>query len=136
MSDDTPKIIVDDDWKEEARKEQEVADRETREMPEAGEIPPASFVEILQLLGMQATAGLGMMTDPQTGQQIPPNLGIAKHFIDLLEILQAKTKGNLEEEEQKIVDGMVGELQTAFRQIVEAMGSMAPEGTKLETDDA
>jgi hypothetical protein len=136
MSDDTPKIIVDDDWKEEARKEQEAADRETREMPKAGEIPAASFLEILQLLGMQATAGLGMMADPQTGQQIPPNLGVAKHFIDLLEILQTKTKGNLDEEEQKMLDGMVSELQMAFTQIVEAVGSASAEEQKPEAGDA
>ena len=117
MTDETPKIIVDDDWKAEAQREKEAADREAREAPQPGELPEASFVELLQMLVMQATVGLGAAQDPQTGQMIPPNLPVAKHFIDLLGVLQTKTQGNLEEEEQKLLDGMLNELRMAFVQV-------------------
>ena len=78
-SEGEPKIIVDSDWKEEARREKEEADRQSREAPEAGQLPPASFPEILQMIIMQASIGLGGFQDPQTGQHVPANLPVAKH---------------------------------------------------------
>ena len=115
--DQSPKIIIDDDWKEQARREKEEADRQTREQAQQT-IPEPSILELVQMLVMQVSVGLGGMQDPQTGQQIPPSLPLAKHYIDLLEVLKNKTKGNLDENEQKIVDGTLHELRMAFVQIV------------------
>ena len=114
---DEPKIFVDSDWKEEARREKDEADRQTRDMPEAGQLPEPSFVEILQMIALQATIGLGGVQDPQTGQRIPANLPVAKHYIDLLELLQTKTRNNLEKDEQALIEGMLHELRMAFVQV-------------------
>jgi len=124
-----PKIIVDSDWKEEARREKEELDRQTREAGGAGEVPEPSMAELIQMVVLQASIGLGGMQDPQTGQRIPPNLGLAKHYIDLLELLEAKTKGNLDENEQAMLSTTLHELRLAFVQVA---GGGA--GTKVEQE--
>lgn len=119
---DAPKIFVDSDWKEEAAREKEKAEREAQESAGADQMPEASFVEILQMIIMQASIGLGGYQDPQSGQVIPPNLMVAKHYIDLLELLKGKTEGNLSDEEQQIVDATLHELRMAFVQATNARG--------------
>lgn len=116
-----PRIIIDDDWKQQAQREKEEADRNTRAEPPQ-EIPQPSILELAQMLIMQVSIGLGGMQDPGTGQMIPPNLPLAKHYIDLMEVLKNKTKGNLDEEETKIIDGTLHELRMAFVQIVTELG--------------
>ena len=114
---DQPKIIVDDDWKEQARKEKEEADRQSREAADNQGLPPPHIGELVQMIMLQASIGLGGYQDPQTGQRIPPQLPLAKHYIDLLELLIAKTKGNLDEEEQRLLEGTTHELRMAFVQV-------------------
>lgn len=116
-----PRIIIDDDWKQQAQREKEEVDRQVREVPNQ-ELPPPSILELAQMLVMQVSIGLGGMQDPGTGQMIPPNLPLAKHYIDLLEVLKNKTQGNLDEEEGKIIDGTLHELRIAFVQIFNEMG--------------
>ncbi len=109
-----PRIIIDSDWKEQARKEKEDADRRTREIPGMDQIPDPSIAEILQMIIVQASIALGGMQDPQTGQRIPPSLPVAKHYIDLLELLDRKTAGHLDEEEKQLLDTTLHELRMAF----------------------
>lgn len=123
---DEPKIIVDDDWKEQARREMEEVDRETREMPGAGDMPEPSFAEIIQMIILQASIGLGGVQDPQTGQQIPPNLPLAKHYIDLLELLEAKTANNLDAEESALLKRILHEFRMAFVQVASGAGEAPP----------
>lgn len=122
---DTPRIIVDDDWKEQARREKEQAEREVQKEVQQ-EIPEASILELVQIIVMQASVGLGGMQDPQTGQAIPPSLPLAKHYIDLLEVLHAKTQNNLDENEKKIIEGTLHELRLAFVQVINELRSAAP----------
>jgi hypothetical protein len=111
------KIIVDDDWKEQARREKEEADRRTRDIPAAERLPEPSFSEILQMIVLQASVTLGGVQDPQTGQRIPPNLPLAKHYIDLLEILEDKTRGNLDDNEKTVIERTLHDLRMAFVQV-------------------
>ena len=56
---------------------------------------------------------LGQVADPATGQAMyHPEL--ARHHIDSLVVLQEKTKGNLDEEEQEMVDRFINELRQIF----------------------
>ncbi|MDM8008880.1 MAG: DUF1844 domain-containing protein [Phycisphaerae bacterium] len=122
-----PKIFIDDDWKEQARREKEEADREVRQAEEAGEtgpLPGPHIAEIIQMVTMQATIGLGGFRD-QNGQAIPPNLEYAKHYIDLLELLQNKTRNNLDDQEQRMLTGTLQELRLAFVEIYQAMSRQA-----------
>ena len=127
--DDKPRIIVDDDWKQEARREKEELDRQTRDIPQAGELPPPHIAEIIQMLLAHATIGLGGLQDPQTGQRIPPQLPVAKHYIDLLELLQQKTVNNLDRQEQAIIDGTLHELRIAFVQVA-GVGAQPSKGAE------
>lgn len=111
-----PRIIIDDDWKEQARREKEEAERQAQQTRK--EMPEPSILELVQMLVMQVSIGLGGMQDPSTGQQIPPNLPMAKHYIDLLEIMQKKTQNNLDENEQKVIEGTLHELRVAFVEVV------------------
>ncbi len=124
-NDNKPKIIVDDDWKEQARKEKEEADRLAHEQEESLEIPEPSLAEVVQMIAIQATMALGGVKDPQTGQPIPPHMPLAKHYIDLLELLQTKTVGKVDEQERMIIDGTLQELRMIFVQIANHLTSAA-----------
>jgi hypothetical protein len=128
QNEEKSRIIVDSDWKSEAQREKEEMDRETREMPQIGQIPDPSILELLQMVVMQATIGLGGFQDPQTGQRIPPNLALAKHYIDLVELMQKKTQGNLDEEENSLMTATLHELRQAFVQVAGALGQGEPGG--------
>lgn len=118
MAEEEPKIIVDTDWKSQAQQEKERLEKETAGVT-ADQLPEPSFLEVVNMIGLQAMVGLGGLKTPD-GQQMMPDLNVAKHNIDLLEVLQAKTKGNLEEKEQKILDTTIHELRMAFVQIASA----------------
>ncbi len=112
---DEPKIIVDDDWKSQVEREKEqlkqaAADESPSPLSGNGdsmdELPPASFMILMSTLATQAMAAMGMLPDPVTGQP-SVSLPMAKHFIDLLAMLQEKTKGNLtDEESDHLRDGL------------------------------
>jgi hypothetical protein len=122
MPDEAKKIIVDDDWKAEAKREKE---RLASESPQPGPLPSASFAELLNLIVMQAMAGLGLLSGPG-GERIPPNLEIAKHFIDMLQVLEDRTKNNLTPEEKGLLDQVLYEMRMTFVQV--AGGAVPPVG--------
>lgn len=124
MTDEPKKIIVDDDWKAEAQREKERLAKEAEDAAakSAGGAPDAGFHEILNLIVTQAIVGLGGMTAP-SGERIPPNLDAAKYFIDLLDVLDKKTTGNLEEQEKKLLDQALYELRMQYVQIVSGGGA-------------
>ena len=133
MTDDTKEggLQFDSDWKEEAaREKEELIKKEKQEQAQAEQSAAgsaeASFVELVNLIAMQAAIGLGGMKAP-SGETVPPNPAAAKQFIDLLEVLQKKTKGNLVEEEEKILNGVLYELQMQF---VQAVSTQAPPPTE------
>jgi hypothetical protein len=71
---------------------------------------------------MQALIGLGGFQTPD-GRVVPPDPEVAKHHIDLLAILQEKTKGNLADDEQRTLDAAVYEMRMRF---VQAMTPQPP----------
>lgn len=116
MSEEPPKIHVDDDWKSEARKEKERLAEETRDAGR-GPLPQASFLELVNLLTMQILVGLGGLQGPG-GQAVPPNPELAKFHIDLLAILEEKTKGNLTEEESRLLSNLLHETRLRYVEVV------------------
>ncbi len=126
-----PKIIVDSDWKQEAAAEKAKLDEELRDVGGKQEMPQASFVELINMILMQATVSLTGYQTPD-GQVLPPDHMAAKHFIDLLEVLKEKTAGNLSDEEQKIIDSVLHEMHMRFVEIVKMAQQQAanPEGTE------
>ena len=76
-------------------------------------LPPLDFSSIVILLYFPALVQLGLVEDPASGER-QENLGLAKRNIDLLDLLRDRTKGNLEGEEQKFLDGVLDQLKLAY----------------------
>jgi len=81
------------------------------------ELPPADFDFLVYSLRLQTELNLGLLPTGEENQA--PDLDLARHNIDLLTVLQEKTKGNLTEAEQRALDNSVAELRFRF---VEAKG--------------
>lgn len=76
-------------------------------------VPPLEFGSIVILLYFPALIQLGLVEDPVSNER-RENLGLAKRNIDLLDLLKDRTKGNLEAEEQKFLDGVLDQLKLAY----------------------
>ncbi|HUS44701.1 MAG TPA: DUF1844 domain-containing protein [Phycisphaerae bacterium] len=117
------KIHVDADWKRQAQEEKERLVREVEGKASGAEaaastrrahrIPPADFSTLVQTLATQAALFLGDHRDPKTGKSLR-NLDLAKHHIDLLGVLEEKTKGKLTDEEKRLLDTLLYELRLAY----------------------
>lgn len=117
--DQQPKIIIDSDWKAEAQREKE---RLTKEEPaaagrSAGGLPEADFSGLVNILMMQALVGMGGMRGPN-GQPIPANPEVAKYNIDLLSVVEEKTRNNVTPDEKHLIDLALYELRMRYVQMV------------------
>lgn len=124
-----PKIIVDDDWKSAARAEKEkLAQKEAEKAPAGAEGMPEepSFEHLVSLLTSQALMYLGQIPD-QSGRGVIA-LDIAKMQIDLLGVIETKTKGNLSEDESKLLKGTLSELRSIFVEVYDAVMKAQAEG--------
>jgi len=104
---------------------------DTTEIP----IPPASFLFLLESILMQAQMHLGLFNlgeVEERGEKPEPNLALARHSIDLLGVLQEKTKGNLTTEEQRLLENGLTELRFRYVQIADELNRKggAPSGVK------
>ena len=64
----------------------------------AKKLPPADFAALVQMLTAQALVAVGALPHPATGKpEAQP--AFAKHLIDLLAVIEQKTKGNLDARE-------------------------------------
>lgn len=132
-------IVSDEDWKKRVKAEDAALDEKlkaeagsraapqpTGEAPDArkaaesaaqpGEppvLPPAQFGTLLAMLSTQAMVALGLLPNPAT-DKIEPQLQLARHFIDLLAVLEEKTQGNLSPEESKGLTSTLHELRMAY----------------------
>ena len=110
-----PKIIVDDDWKQEAQREKEKI-AEDVDIAATQAAPPASFETLVSTFVTQTLFALGAVQFAD-GKRPPVNLDLAKHHIDMLGVLEDKTKGNLSEDEKKLLDSALYELRTTYVQL-------------------
>jgi hypothetical protein len=79
------------------------------------------------MLSTQALMYLGQIPDPQTGKGIIA-LDMAKVHIDLLGVLEEKTKGNLTPDEDRDLKAMLGELRMVFVEISRGVAKAMAEG--------
>jgi len=118
-------LHIDSDWKTEAAKEKERLAGQERASRQPIGADAANFIELINLMAMQAAIGLGGYQGPG-GERIPPNPIVAKHHIDLLEVLEKKTAGNLTDDEKRILDGVLYELRLQYVNAVSAPRAGAP----------
>jgi hypothetical protein len=81
----------------------------------AGDLPKIDFATFALSLGTSALYHLGLVADPETGQPTgEPNVALARQTIDTLEMLQEKTRGNLDTEEAHLLESLLYELRMRF----------------------
>ncbi len=133
------KIFVDTDWKKQAQEEKEKLAKEVEEQSTSGgaaeaaagaqaqqggaeqrELPEANFTTLVSSLVTQIYFALGGMEDPRTKKRyLDPEL--AKHHIDTLAMLDEKTKGNLADEERKLLEQALYETRMQYVQVSQAI---------------
>jgi hypothetical protein len=74
---------------------------------------PVDFSTHDQTLASTALIALGQMAAPD-GEDRPVDLETARHLIDVLGMLEHKTKGNLDEAEQKLLASLIYDLRVAY----------------------
>ena len=120
------KIIIDEDWKSQVEAEKARAAKSPQgdvpaEESQASDVtagseqayPPASFMNLLVMLGSEAMMAMGKVPSPFSEEPYIDR-GHARYAIDLLEILQEKTKGNLTPEEDEAFVDLLHQLRMAF----------------------
>ena len=136
---ESPKIIVDEDWKGRVEAEKHAAEQKKAAAQQAQSAaatdqpvkpaaassstqpaarpnvppPPATLEFLITTLATQAMMSLGQVADPISGKA-DVRLPEAKHFIDMLTVLEEKTAGNRTPDESALLDGFLHELRMAF----------------------
>ena len=83
------------------------------------EQPGISFAGFILSLATTAAVHFGDIADPSTGERGELDLDAAHQMIELIAMLQEKTKGNLSADESKLVDDLLYELRMRFVQAQE-----------------
>jgi hypothetical protein len=76
-------------------------------------LPQADFSAHVYTLAMQALIFLGKQPNPESGKY-ERKIEVAKYQIDTLEVLQEKTRGNLTDDETKLLDSLLHQCRMAF----------------------
>jgi hypothetical protein len=115
---DEKKIIIDEDWKSQIEAEKETLAQEPQETPPSeppmgGQMPPATFEMLLTTFATEAMVAMGQFPNPVT-QEIIHSPEHAKYAIDMLQMLEEKTKGNLDEGEQTMMTDLLHQLRMFY----------------------
>jgi len=131
----TPKLHIDSDWKAEAAAEKEKlaaqeqaatgADGAGQPGPE--DLPEPTFVSLLQVLASQAMMGLGAYSDPNSGRVAVDPDG-ARFHIDLIEMLEQKTEGNLSDDEKTNLTQILAALRSRYVEIMQLLSQQVAQG--------
>lgn len=77
----------------------------------------AMFLQLVSMLAMSAMQQMGKIINPLTGKT-EANLEAAQSTIDLLDMLEAKTRGNLDKEEEKMLKDALSSLKMTYVETV------------------
>jgi hypothetical protein len=113
------KVIIDEDWKNQAQKEkeklEEKVEQEAENQAEQRDIPPVDFEGLVSFFATQAYFALGLIrSKEEKDKEVAPDLEAARYHIDMLGLLEQKCKGNLTAEEQKLLQGTLSQLRMFF----------------------
>jgi len=92
------------------------ANRGGPELEDSSEEGDQGFEMLISYLSTTAMFQLGLLPGP-SGERIPTDLENARRTIDMLEVLQHKTHGNLTGEEAKLLDEVLYELRMSFVEV-------------------
>lgn len=77
-----------------------------------GPLPPANLPSLM--VGLATSAFIHLGEEGVDGEAKAPDLEAAKHAIDLLAVLQTKTRGNLEREEDELLVALLYDLRMKY----------------------
>ncbi len=86
-----------------------------------------NFVAFVLSLAHTAAVHFGDVPDPVSGAKIEAHLPAAQQMIDILALMEEKTRGNLTAEERQLLEQVLFELRMRFVEIQNASGPAAPE---------
>ena len=130
---------VDEDWKRRAQAEKEVDAQKVAPAPAAAApgAPPRPDVNanpmfrgLIESLASQALLYMGAMRDPMTGQA-HQDLNQAQTMIDMLGMIEEKTKGNLAKEEAEMLKEVLDEVRMHFVRITQPPPPPNPKGPMM-----
>jgi len=99
---------------EEKREEKETAEGEAEpEAGEEGQLPEVNFSTFVFSLSSSAFLHFGEIPDPSSGKK-KKNLPMAKHTIDILAMLEEKTRGNLVSDEEQLLKNILYDLRMRY----------------------
>ncbi len=154
-SEDTFRVIDRRLFTEEGELRQEALEEESRESAKEAEVakqapaapaapaaPDAApketpkrnpaFENLIRMIGSNAAMVLGAYADPRTGQPMfDPDA--AREFIDMLDALHEKTKGNLAPEEDSVLLDLLGKLKLTYLEVNQALAEQATKQAKAKT---
>jgi Domain of unknown function (DUF1844) len=93
------------------------------------------FAQLVMQQANMATMFLGKVAHPETGEVVK-NIDAARLFIDQLEMLEAKTKGNLDKDEAALLKQSLMSLRMAFVEAVESGPAAGEPAPKLQPEEA
>lgn len=117
MSNESPEqpastVSSDEAWKEHVKAENASQENKAAVDP-SQKVPPASFQSLVDMFTTQALVALGLIAHPGSGKP-EKQLPLARHFIDLLGVIEAKTAGNLSPDETSLLDGTLHYLRMSY----------------------
>ena len=104
--------------KEEAEKAREKRGEEKKKETTFAPLPEINFSSFLLSISSSALLHLGEIADPQSGEK-KKDLALAKQSVDIIALLKEKTKGNITEEEGKLLEHLLYDLRMRFVQASE-----------------
>jgi hypothetical protein len=85
--------------------------------PSGDRMPKIDFSTFVISLGTSALYHMGVVSHPEQDEAPQKNLALARQTIDTLEMLSEKTRGNLGEQESKLMDSLLYELRMRFIEV-------------------
>lgn len=130
---DEKKLEIDEGWKSQVEREKDAlrnkstdgeseslnpqAHAVTEDSPdgesESRDLPPASLIMLISSLASQAMASMGLLPGDD-GKPLPKNLKFARHFIDLIAVVEDKTRNNLTNDEASFLKSTLLHLRMQF----------------------
>lgn len=104
------------------KEEGPATEREKAAQRPAGVLPPADFSSFVLGLGQMALTWMGELPVPGT-QEYSVDLEQARHSIDIFDMLEAKTRGNLTRDEETLLRTLEEELKLKYVRAVERKGA-------------
>jgi hypothetical protein len=105
--------------KDDTSNEKETEQKESKDTASTGEqvkesqLPEMNFPTFIMSMNASALVHLGVIEDPATGKK-ESNLLLAKQTIDILTMIEEKTRGNLTEDEEKMLQSILYDLKIIY----------------------